>query len=110
MRTGLCIFAISLVLAGCGEGSSFDTSFKKSYRDKGIKSCVEQARRRSPIGAANVDIEGLCACSIDKVMEGKSATDLMGAPDEKQAEAAIASCTARILKPGSDGPGAKKGG
>ena len=111
MRTGFCIFAISLLLAGCGEGSSFDSGFKKSYRDKGIKSCVEQARMRSPMGAANVDIEGLCTCAIDKVMEGKSATDLMGAPDEKLAREAISSCSARILKPGSDGrSGASKGG
>jgi hypothetical protein len=100
MRGSFFILAVSVALAGCGEGSSFDTSFKKSYRDKGIKGCVDQARRRSPIGAANVDIEGLCACTIDKVMEGKSATDLMGAPDEKQAKDAIESCAARFGVPG----------
>jgi hypothetical protein len=103
MRTSSVILAASLILAGCGEGSSFDTSFKKSYREKGIKSCVEQARRRSPIGAANVALEGLCACTIDKVMEGKTATDLMGAPDESKAREAIASCTARIGKTVSGG-------
>ena len=97
---------LSLALVGCGEGSSFDTSFKKSFREKGIKGCVEQARRRSPIGAANVDVEGLCACTIDAMMEGKSATDLMGPPDEKKANEAIATCTARVVRPGSGGPGA----
>jgi hypothetical protein len=106
MRRTLFFIAASLTLAGCGEGSSFDTSFKKSYRDKGIQSCVQQARQRSPIGAANVDIEGLCACTIDKVMEGKSATDLMGAPDEQKAVEAIASCTKKMGIPtraGADG-------
>lgn len=101
MRAGFVILAVSLLLAGCGEGSSFDTSFKKSFRDKGIKGCVEQARIRSPMGAANVDIEGLCTCTIDKVMEGKSASDLMGPPDEKIAREAIASCSARVVGPGA---------
>jgi hypothetical protein len=111
VRTIFVFVTVSLALAGCGEGSSFDTSFKKSFREKGIKGCVEQARRRSPIGAANIDIEGLCACTIDKVMEGKNATDLMGAPDEKKAGEAIASCTARFGRPGSGGSGAAdKGG
>lgn len=105
MRAGFVFLAVSLLLAGCGEGSSFDTSFKKSYRDKGIKGCVEQARLRAPAGAANVDIEGLCACTIDSMMEGKSATDLMGPPDEKKTNEAIATCAARVLRPG----GANKG-
>ena len=100
MRAGFVFLAFLLLLAGCGEGSSFDTSFKKSYREKGVKGCVEQARRRAPSGAANVDIEGLCACTIDSLMEGKSATDLMGPPDEKQANEAIAACAARIVRPG----------
>ncbi len=96
MRTTFILLAASLALASCGEGSSFDKSFKKSYRDKGIQGCVQQARQRSPMGAANVDIEGLCACTIDKVMEGKSATDLMGPPDQREAVEAIASCTKKM--------------
>ena len=104
MRTGAIIVAVSLILAGCGEGSNFDTSFRKSYREKGIKSCVEQARRRSPMGAARVDIEGLCTCTIDKVMEGKSATDLMGAPDESKAKEAISTCALRFGLPERNSP------
>jgi hypothetical protein len=103
MRTPFYTLILSIALAGCGEGSSFDTSFKKSFREKGIKGCVEQARMRSPMGAANVDIQGLCTCTIDKVMEGKSASDLMGPPDEKSAREAISSCSARLLRPGAAG-------
>ena len=103
MRAKFIMLAVSLILAGCGEGSSFDTSFKKSFREKGIKGCVDQARLRSPIGAANIDIEGLCACTIDKMMEGKSATDLMGAPDSNKAKEAAASCATRFGLPGASG-------
>ena len=107
MREGSFILLISLCLAGCGEGSSFDTSFKKSYREKGIQGCVEQARRRSPLGAANVDIEGLCSCTIDRMMEGKSARDLIGPPDESKSNEAIAACARRfgIRSPGGGGDG-----
>ncbi len=104
MRTGVIIVGVSLILAGCGEGSNFDTSFKKSYREKGIKSCVEQARARSPMGAARVDVEGLCSCTIDKVMEGKSATELMGAPDERKASEAISQCARRFGIPERNAP------
>ena len=83
MRTSIILPVLALALAGCGDGSSFDTGFKKSYREKGIKSCVEQARKQSPMGAASMDVEGLCTCTIDKVMEGKSATELMNPPEEK---------------------------
>jgi hypothetical protein len=101
MRTRFLVLAVSLVLAGCGEGSSFDTSFKKSYREKGIKGCVDQARMRSPMGAANVDILGLCTCSIDAMMKGKSATELMGAPNEKEVIGAATSCARRYGAPGA---------
>jgi hypothetical protein len=83
MRAAIIALLIVPALAGCGDGSSFDTGFKKSYREKGIKSCVEQARKQSPMGAASMDVEGLCTCTIDKVMEGKSATELMNPPEDK---------------------------
>lgn len=84
-------------LAGCGEGSSFDKGFKKSYREKAIPACVEATRRQSPMGAARIDVEALCTCTVDKVMEGKSAQDLMS-PDEKAEKAAIEHCLAKTAK------------
>ena len=64
------------VLAACGEGSSFDTEFKKSYRDKMVTSCVSSAKGSIPAGI-KIDLEGICGCTADKVMEGKTAKDLM---------------------------------
>ena len=90
------IFAAA-ALAGCGEGSSFDQGFKKAYREKGIAACVEAARRQSPLGSASIDVEGLCTCTVDKVMEGKSANELMS-PDEKAEKAAIEQCLAKVKK------------
>jgi len=102
MRAPSMVVALLLVtaLAGCGEGSSFDKGFKKAYRDKAIPACVEATRRQSPLGAASIDVEALCACTVDKVMEGKSANDLMN-PDEKAEKAAVEQCLAKVRsKPG----------
>ena len=97
MRISHIALVLALALAGCGEGSSFDTGFKKAYREKGIAACVEATRRQSPLGAASIDVEGLCACTVDKVMEGKSANDLMS-PDEKAEKAAVEQCLAKVMK------------
>ena len=94
MRALFIAALIAPALAGCGEGSSFDKGFKKAYRDKAIPACVEATRRQSPLGAASIDVEALCTCTVDKVMEGKSANDLMN-PDEKAQKSAIEQCLAK---------------
>jgi hypothetical protein len=101
MRSSCKALVLILALAACGEGSSFDKGFKKSYREKGIAACTEQARSHapSPAAAAQVDFEGLCTCAIDKTMEGKSATDLMGPPDANSEREAISYCIGRMAKP-----------
>ena len=95
MRAICIALLIAPALAGCGEGSSFDKGFKQAYRDKAIPACVEATRRQSPLGAANIDVEALCTCTVDKVMEGKSANDLMS-PDEKAEKAAVEQCLAKV--------------
>ena len=97
MRPAMIALLIVPALAGCGEGSSFDKGFKKAYREKGIAACVEATRRQSPLGAAAVDVEAICTCTVDKVMEGKSANDLMS-PDEKAEKAAVEQCLAKVMK------------
>ena len=97
MRASVIALLLAPALAGCGEGSSFDEGFRKAYREKGIAACVEAARRQSPLGAASIDVEGLCTCTVDKVMEGKSASDLMN-PDEKAEKAAVEQCLAKVTK------------
>ena len=95
MRPVPAAILLTLLLAGCGEGSSFDEGFRKAYREKGIAACAEATRRQSPLGAASIDVEGLCACTVDRLMEGKSAKDLMS-PDEKAEKAAVEQCLAKV--------------
>ncbi len=66
---------VSLTLTACGEGSAIDESFKAGYREKAVATCTSAASGYVP-ESANVDIDKICGCAADKIMEGKSATDL----------------------------------
>lgn len=91
----LMLVAASLVLlAACGEGSTFDNSFKQSFRTKGIESCVSGAQAGAR--AAGVDFQAVCECMIDRTMEGKSARDLMSPPDEAEQQRIASRCVAEI--------------
>lgn len=72
------VFSAILALTACGEGSSFDESFKASFREKTIAACAVQAKDRVPAGL-DVDVTKVCGCVTDKIMEGKSATQLASA-------------------------------
>jgi hypothetical protein len=90
----LAFVLLSVSLAACGEGSSFDNSFRQSYRTKGIESCVAGARSRPGAGAAGIDFERVCACMIDRTMAGKSPTELMRTPDDAESQRIADQCIA----------------
>lgn len=92
---GLAVL-LAPALAACGEGSSFDTEFKKNYREKMVTSCVSSAKGSMPAGI-DIDLEGICACTADKVMEGKSAKDLMThAPGSADDMAKLQQCVQKL--------------
>lgn len=66
---------LALALAACGEGSAVDERIKATYREQLVAACTSAAQGTIPAGA-NVDPDKICACAADKVMEGKSATEL----------------------------------
>ncbi len=75
-----------LLLSACGEGSAFDENFKKTFREEAVSQCVAGAKGSMPPGI-NVDLEKICGCTADKVMEGKSAAELMKAAANESREA-----------------------
>ena len=79
MRTtilAMTALALPLALTACGEGSNFDEGFKSTFREKLVTACVDNAKGSVPQGV-NVDLDKICGCSADKIMEGKSASDLV---------------------------------
>src|SRR5690554_3070656 len=77
---GLGTVSVIVLLAACGPGSAFDNSFRESYREKAVEGCVEGSRRAP--AAPGVDFQRICECAVDRHMQGKSATDLMGEADD----------------------------
>ena len=78
-------------LAACGEGSAFDNSFRSSYRERAVESCLSGIRAGAPAGV-QLDFRRVCTCAVDRHMEGKSATDLMGAEDTQATQRAAEQC------------------
>lgn len=102
LPTAAAIASIAL-LAACGPGSAFDNSFRESYREKAVEGCV-QGSRAAP-APPGVDFQRICECAVDRHMEGKSATELMGEADDAArsgAQDATMQCV-RDLVPGAAG-------
>jgi hypothetical protein len=85
------VAALLSLLAACGEGSAFDNSFRTSYRERAVESCVAGIRSSAPAGV-RLDFNRVCQCAVDRHMEGKSATDLMGAENSQETTAAAEQC------------------
>ncbi len=100
LPTAATIASIAL-LASCGPGSAFDNSFRESYREKAVEGCVQGSRAAA--APPGVDFQRICECAVDRHMEGKSATELMGEADDTArsgAQDATMQCV-RDLVPGA---------
>jgi hypothetical protein len=68
-----------LVLSACGEGSMIDENLKSTLRESIVSSCAATAEAQVPEGV-NVDLNKVCDCAADKLMEGKSLQELASNP------------------------------
>ena len=92
----LTLLLLPFTLAACGEGSSFDESLKATYREKLVTTCAATAQGSIP-DTITVDIDKICACAADKVMEGKSAKDLVSTvPGSAEDLAKVQACVKEI--------------
>lgn len=69
----------SLALAACGEGGALDDTVKVSVRESIVATCTTAASEQIPEGI-QVDVDQICGCAADKVMDGKSVSDLVANP------------------------------
>lgn len=92
----LIILLLPLVLTACGDGSAVDESIKAAYRDKLVTGCVATTQGSIP-ETVTVDIDKICACAADKVMEGKSAKELVSTvPGSAEDLAKVQACVKEI--------------
>lgn len=96
----LTLLLIPLTLTACGEGSAVDERIKATYREQLVATCSATASGYLPTGA-NVDVDKVCGCAADKVMEGKSATDLVSTvPGSAEDLAKVRECATELYPDG----------
>lgn len=88
------------LVAACGEGSAVDAQVKATYRQQLIAVCTSTASGYLPTGA-NLDLDKICGCAADKIMEGKSAADLATTvPGSAQDLAKVRQCATELYPDG----------
>ena len=70
MRATIGLLLMALPLAGCQS----ETQFKQRWRETAIQACLQAAEAQQL--PAGLDPPGICNCSVDRIMAGKSAADL----------------------------------
>ena len=70
MRSLSGLVVATAALAGCQS----DEQFKRQWRQTVVNACIEDLRVR--LRSSGVDATRVCNCSIDRIMHGKSVTQL----------------------------------
>lgn len=81
MRTHplLALPCLALALTACGEGGVLDESVKTTAHEQLVATCTATAEGQIPEGVT-VDLNQVCDCAADKVLDGKSVQDLVSNP------------------------------
>jgi hypothetical protein len=106
MRLILSFAVAAAALAGCQS----DEQFKQQWRQTAVNACVDAARNE-PM-PAGLDAGQVCSCSIDRIMQGKTAAQLrthQGGPADEEAAAQCAR-EAMGVAPGAGGNSAANAG
>ena len=93
MRSMLSLVLLAAMLPGCQS----EDQFRQRWRETAGGACVQQAQTAGlPQG---VDPGRLCNCSIDRLMEGKSAAELRSYRPTPEDSAAAQQCAAEAIVP-----------
>ncbi|MGZ8282766.1 MAG: hypothetical protein ACXWUN_07415 [Allosphingosinicella sp.] len=94
------------LLAGCGS----EEAVRDTFRENSIQGCLTASRQSAPSALAGVDWQRLCTCSTDKIMAGKSPSELAqltpGGPGQSDA---VQQCVTEMQRDGAF-PGMPKQG
>ena len=86
-----------LLLAATVTGCQSEEQFRQRWRETAVGACVQQARAGGlPQG---IDSARLCNCSIDRLMEGKSAAELRSYRPRPEDSEAAQRCAAEAIVP-----------
>ena len=93
LTPSLALLMVVVPLAGCQS----EEDFRQRWRETAVGACVQQARAGGlPQG---IDTARLCNCSIDRLMEGKSAAELRSYRPRPEDSEAAQQCAAEAIVP-----------
>ena len=88
MRAAIIMAATASIpaLAACG---ATDEAARDAFRRNSIQACLTSSRQSAPPALAGFDWERLCTCATDRIVQGKSASELVqlrpGGPGQREA-------------------------
>lgn len=89
---------LPLILAACGSGGTvgnatgaFEKGFRDAFRSNFVEKCNAGAQRTS---GSTRDFSVVCGCVADKLMAGKTATELAVEPSREENERLSRECLA----------------
>jgi hypothetical protein len=87
--------AVLLSLAACDDGGVVDQTIRFGVRQSAVEACAAWLPQSDIASAAGLSPERLCACAADRILAGKSASELRDlVPGSGEIRAAAAQCAA----------------
>ena len=89
------------VLAACDSGGVVDQSVRQGVRQSAIQACTAWVPQSDIARAAGLNPDRLCGCAADRLLKGKSATELGNLrPGSAETRQAVTQCIAEMRSPG----------
>jgi hypothetical protein len=89
--------ALLIPLAGCDTGGVVDQTIRSGVRQSAIEACSAWIPQSEIALAAGVETARLCGCAADRILEGKSASELANLrPSSADLRAAVGRCVAEV--------------
>jgi hypothetical protein len=87
--------ALLVSLAACDGGGVIDQSIEQGVRQTAIQTCIAWVPQSDIPAAAALQAERLCACATDRMLDGKSLSELSTIRfDGPEVRAAVVQCVA----------------
>lgn len=106
MRPAIAM-TVLFALAACDNGGVVDQTFRTGVRQSAVQACTAWIPQSDIAAAAGLDSGTLCGCVADRMLEGKSASEVVQIrPENPETRAAIVQCVADTrAKAGRTQPG-----
>lgn len=88
------------LLAACDSGGVVDQTVRQGVRQSAVQACTAWVPQSEIAQAAGLNTDTLCGCAADRLLKGKSASELGNLrPGSAETRQAVAQCIADMRSP-----------